>query len=110
MILGIIGCGKMAKAMLAGVYEQTSRPYSALLINDTDNHQAEIFVDLFSAQSCDQLDVVRQSNVVILAVKPYQVKEVLNHTASAWKPGQLLISVAAGVKIGAIQSFLPQDV
>lgn len=110
MVLGVIGCGKMAKAMLAGIFGQTPRPYSALLINDTDNHQAEVFVELFSAQSCDQLDVVKRSNVVIVAVKPHQVKEVLNHTASAWKPGQLLISVAAGVKIGVVQSFLPHDV
>jgi pyrroline-5-carboxylate reductase len=110
MILGVIGCGKMAKAMVSGIYEQKPRLYSTLLVNDTDTQQAEAFVDLFSAQNYDQLDLVRHSNVVLLTVKPHQVREVLNHTSSAWRPGQLLISVAAGIKIGVIQSYLPSDV
>jgi pyrroline-5-carboxylate reductase len=53
--------------------------------------------------------VVGQSDIVLLAVKPHQIGEVLRNTAQAWKPGQLLISVAAGAKTGFIQSCLPPD-
>ena len=71
MILGVIGCGKMAKAMVSGIYEQKPRLYSTLLVNDTDTQQAEAFVDLFSAQNYDQLDLVRHSNVVLLTCLLY---------------------------------------
>ncbi|MFY9322971.1 MAG: pyrroline-5-carboxylate reductase [Syntrophomonadaceae bacterium] len=109
MILGVIGCGKMAKAIVSGIYDKEPRPYATLLVNDIDDGQAKLFVDLFQAQRGDQLEVVGQSDIVLLAVKPHQIGEVLRNTAQAWKPGQLLISVAAGVKTGFIQSCLPPD-
>lgn len=110
MILGVIGCGKMAQAMVSGIFHKDPRPYTDLLVNDIDDHQTERFVDLFQAQICDQSKLVSQSDLVLLAVKPHQIKEVLLATAEAWKPGQLLISVAAGVKRGFIQSCLPPEV
>lgn len=110
MIFGVIGCGKMAKAMIAGIYDKDPTPYTSLLVNDIDDQQAKLFVDLFQAKSCDQQQLVCQSDLVMLAVKPHQIYEVLINTAAAWKPGQLLISVAAGVKTGFIQSILPQEV
>lgn len=109
MILGVIGCGKMAKAIVSGIYDKEPRPYATLLVNDIDDGQAKLFVDLFQAQRGDQLEVVGQSDIVLLAVKPHQIGEVLRNTAQAWKPGQLLISVAAGAKTGFIQSCLPPD-
>ena len=54
-----------------------------------DDGQAKLFVDLFQAQRGDQLEVVGQSDIVLLAVKPHQIGEVLRNTAQAWKPGQL---------------------
>jgi pyrroline-5-carboxylate reductase len=92
MILGVIGCGKMAKAIVSGIYDKEPRPYATLLVNDIDDGQAKLFVDLFQAQRGDQLEVVGQSDIVLLAVKPHQIGEVLRNTAQAWKPGQLLIS------------------
>ena len=34
MILGVIGCGKMAKAIVSGIYDKEPRPYATLLVND----------------------------------------------------------------------------
>jgi len=110
MILGVIGCGKMAQAILTGIHKQDTCPYSQLLVNDINPSQVQLFVDLFQATSCTQLDLVGQSDVVILAVKPHQVSEVLNNTSAAWKPGKVLISVAAGVKTSVIQSCLPAGI
>ena len=107
MILGVIGCGKMAQAILTGIQKQNTCPYSDLLVNDIDDRQALTFVDLFQATNCDQIDLVSQSDLVILAVKPHQVSDVLNHTAAAWKPGKILVSVTAGVRTGVILSYLP---
>lgn len=108
MILGVIGCGKMAQAILAGIQAKSACPYSALLVNDIDDRQTQLFADWFQADPCDQADLVRQSDLVILAVKPHQVSDVLAHTSAAWKPGQVLVSVAAGVKLSSIRSVLPE--
>ncbi|HOQ08936.1 MAG TPA: pyrroline-5-carboxylate reductase [Syntrophomonadaceae bacterium] len=107
MILGVIGCGKMAQAILTGIHKQETCPYSVLLVNDIDGNRVRLFANLFQAAGCDQRDLVRQSDLVILAVKPSQVGDVLAYTAAAWNPGKILVSVAAGVKTSAIQSYLP---
>lgn len=56
----------------------------------------------------DNLEAIRQSDVIILAIKPFQVSEVLQSVKKAWKPGQLLISVVSGVLIDEIQGLLPR--
>jgi len=53
---------------------------------------------------------LKNSDVIILAVKPQVVSQVLGEIGSSVRAGQLLISVAAGVTIFYIESFLKQKV
>ena len=48
-------------------------------------------------------DVVRNSRVVIVAVKPYQVVDVLQEVAPAVTADHIFISVAAGITIDTMQ-------
>lgn len=47
MILGVIGCGKMAQAILTGIHKQETCPYSVLLVNDIDGNRVRLFANLF---------------------------------------------------------------
>lgn len=108
--LGIIGCGKMAGAIVAGIYNNGSIAISSLLVNDIDAAQSSRIADTYGAQLSEQITLVQQCDAVLLSVKPQQVAEVLANTYSAWHPGQLLISIAAGIKTNFMQSRLPQGV
>ena len=48
-------------------------------------------------------DAVNGREVVVLAVKPQNIREVLVDLESILKPGQLILSIAAGVKIDSIR-------
>ena len=53
---------------------------------------------------------VRGASIVVVAVKPAMVPDLLTEIADALEPGTLVISVAAGVTIGTFESLLPQGV
>lgn len=53
---------------------------------------------------------VRGAAIVVVAVKPAMVPELLTEIADALEPGALVISVAAGVTIATFESLLPASV
>ena len=53
-------------------------------------------------------EAVRKSNVVIMAVKPFQVAEVLNGIKNDLDPDKVLISVVTGVLINDMQEIIQQ--
>ena len=60
--------------------------------------------------SGDNLAAVRDADVVILAVKPFQVSEAVAGFQTELKPGKLLISVVTGVSIADIEAMLNQPI
>lgn len=103
--LGVIGCGKMAYAIVAGL-ARNQWEYSRLLVYDPDQARSELFTREFSAQAVTAGEVVSRSQVVILAVKPAQIPAVLAETGKAWTDDKLLLSVAAGIKTSSLEGML----
>jgi pyrroline-5-carboxylate reductase len=56
--------------------------------------------------STDNQAAVSKADTIILAVKPFQVKEVLEQIAGNLQPTQLLISVVTGVSLEELRSVL----
>lgn len=97
MNICFIGGGNMATALIGGLL---GRGYAASQISvveiNTDN-RAKLERD-FSVRTCDNLaDGIASSQIVVLAVKPQQLREVSLQLAPLLK-GQLLISIAAGIR------------
>ena len=55
-------------------------------------------------------DAIRTSDIVILAVKPFQIKEVLTALKNDLRPEHILVSVVTGVLISDLQSIIDQPV
>ncbi|HOA38102.1 MAG TPA: pyrroline-5-carboxylate reductase [Flavihumibacter sp.] len=58
--------------------------------------------------STDNKAATSGANIIVLAVKPFQVKEVLKEIATCILPSQTLVSVVTGVSIAELLSELPQ--
>ena len=56
----------------------------------------------------DNHELVRTSDVIVLSVKPQVIDKVLELIGGDVKSGQLVISVAAGVPVSAIEARLPE--
>lgn len=55
------------------------------------------------------LDVVRNSDIIILAVKPSYIKQVLEGCKDAFTNDKMLISIAVGVPIKVYKNILGED-
>lgn len=104
--LGIIGCGKMAYALLKGIYSSSEYRPALSFVCDPDQARVDLFCNDFKAVAMTADDLISKSQVVLLAVKPGQVQVLLNNTAVFWNDQKLLISVAAGIKTGDLEKTL----
>lgn len=98
--LGVIGCGKMAYALLKGLDLSS---YQSVSCYDVNPERTRLFDAEFQAVSLRTSQLVRESDIVLLAVKPQQIQSVLRDAAGSWKPDQLLISILAGVKTATLE-------
>ncbi len=120
--LGIIGCGNMAQALIKGCLiknqtEATGVEIDALSLLSKSGVRAQQFADELDSELAIKaivaqslVDIVAQSDVLLLAVKPQQIESVLIELESiiAKLDGKkasdyLLISVAAGITLGALE-------
>lgn len=107
MKIGFLGAGKMATALAKGFLQSRILEASGLTASDIDPSARAHFAQEAGARMLERnVDVVRASNIVVLAVKPNQVEALLAEIKSAFKPGQLLISIAAGITIAKLEGGL----
>lgn len=107
--LGIIGCGKMGYALMKGISSDPSS-YDTVHVYDTDPARVRLFVEEFDAREAAVGEVVANSDIIILAVKPGQIKTVLQDTRDHWNQDKLLVSIAAGIKTANMEKELPESV
>ena len=105
--VGFVGGGNMGEALVRGLTKTGLVPVGHLLMADVRADRLEELKRLYGIVVVpDNVTLVRRADVVILAVKPQILGEVLDEIAPA-TPGKLLISVAAGVSTSEIRRHLP---
>ena len=108
--LTIIGAGAMGSAFAAGVISAGVLGKDDITLTDVDAAKLEkAKSDLGVSVTSDNAAAVRGANVVLIAVKPGIVPEALEQIGGALAKEQLVISIAAGVKLESIESQLPRD-
>ena len=101
--IAIIGAGNMAEALVSGLLKKEALPPNQIIATDVDAQKLAYFQKRFRVQvSRDNEQSAKGSDVVILAVKPQVMDEVLRALDLSHRADQLIISVAAGVPIAAI--------
>jgi pyrroline-5-carboxylate reductase len=108
LTIGFLGGGKMAAALAKGVVSAGLAKPTLLLASDPLPAARSAFASQTGAKTtASNLEVVRFARVLVLAVKPGHVGELLEEIRPAITPGHLLISIAAGVPIAKLENGLP---
>jgi pyrroline-5-carboxylate reductase len=104
--VAVLGAGKMGGILLQAFLDQQLVPAHHLIATVRHPERAETLDrDLPIAVGTDNLAAVRQSDVILLCVKPQAVREVLEEVRPELNPHKLLISIAASVPIGSIEKL-----
>jgi pyrroline-5-carboxylate reductase len=109
--LVIIGTGRIGEALLAGLLRSGKFDRDQVLCTvRRDERAAELATTYGVAVSTDNRAAIAEAAVVVLAVKPQNLPALLDDVGDAFRPGQTVISVAAGTRTRAIEQRLPAGV
>ena len=105
--ISMIGTGNMGEALVSGLISSKSTAAENIICTDIREDQLESVKEKYGvAVTTNNLDAVKASEIIIYAVKPQIIAPVLVETASKLDMSKLVISIAAGVPLAAIESCL----
>jgi len=106
----IIGAGNMGAALISGlIVSGSSKPKSIICTDVREAKLEEIKKEYDVRTTMNNLEAVEASDIIIYAVKPQIIAAVLKETAEKLDMSKLVISIAAGVPMAAIESCLNKD-
>lgn len=109
--LGIIGAGKIGEAILAGAFSRKLFAAEDVILSvRTEAHRQDLEKRYAVKATLDNREVAKDSKIILMAVKPKSIVDVLNSIADVLEPDTLIISTAAGVPLDVIESRVPNYV
>ena len=111
--IAFIGGGNMASALIAGLLAK-GQPSSLLHVVETDAKKLADFqaqgLNTYDASNVDNTKrAIEKADVVVLAVKPQVIKDVLLPVKDSWGE-QVVISIAAGIATDSLAEWLGSQV
>lgn len=106
--IGFLGAGHLAQAMIKGMIEG-GMPADHVFASNRSTGKLQKLEETFKIetfQSNEQL--VEKADIVILCVKPQDLLTALEPLASSFTSDQIVISVAAGIKMKTLEKHLPE--
>ena len=108
--IGFIGGGNMAEAIIKGLLAGAVKPVR-IMVSEPLQQRREFLASEYSIKvSDDNSEVAKQSNIVILAIKPQMAAAVLADLEPAITPDKLVISIMAGISTASIEEALKSNV
>ncbi len=109
--IGFIGAGNMGEAFVGALTGAGIFPPSAVRVNDVSRERLRHLEEAYGVTAAaGNVEVFREADIVVLAVKPQQMESVLSeiasHEAFAVPRRKILISIAAGVTLSRIEGIL----
>jgi pyrroline-5-carboxylate reductase len=106
--IAVIGAGNIGAAMIGGILKSGVADREHVIATEASPERAEEIAARFSisVRVRANREAASWAEVIILAVKPMTVPEVLQEIREELRPEQILISLAAAVPIGLIEKLV----
>ena len=109
MIIGFIGCGNMAQAMIGGIVESKMVNADEIIVSNPSIDKLTKVNEKWGVHiTQNNLDVL-QANYIILAVKPHYYETVILEIQQHLKPSQVVVSIAPGKTLHQLQTLFLQE-
>jgi len=108
--ISIIGGGNLGSAIAEGLLKSKFCKPSELTVTKRNTETLQKLKDKGVKIISDNAEAVAVSNLIILAVKPYQVTDVLNSFNMKLTKNHILVSVVTGVLISELQEIIKKDI
>jgi|SRR5690554_146867 len=105
--IAIIGCGNLGLSILNGLLENSTISPANIIVTKRNISSITHLQEKGIRISNDNVQAVKDSDVIIVALKPYNILEVLEELKSHFKLDQhILVSLATGISLKQIQTVV----
>ncbi len=102
----LVGVGKLGEALLSGIL-RSGRPKEQVIAAERYAGRAKEIADVYGVTTADPVEAVAKADVVLLAVKPQDMRTALREIAPSVRPETLVVSLAAGITLKLLEEELP---
>ncbi|MEO2508769.1 pyrroline-5-carboxylate reductase [Clostridium paraputrificum] len=105
--IGFIGCGNMGKAMVGGLINSGFSNPSNIIISTRTEESAKLIQEKYNVNvTTNNENVVKNSDVIFLAVKPNMYAKVIDELRKESLQEKLIITIAAGITISDMEALI----
>lgn len=111
MKVGFIGVGNMARAIIAGWQQQQTVMPKDIYVHSAHKESYQPYAAKLGLNACvSNQEVVKQTDILFLAIKPIVLKDVLLEIKDVVKQKKpVVVSMVTGVSLAEIKSVLASD-
>ena len=110
MTLAFIGGGTMAEAILSGVLDKGLAAPDAICVGEPVSGRRDYLSEMYGVNTTsDNIHAVETADMVVLAVKPQQLRDVLGELRGRLVKSQAALSIVAGASIKSISRGLDHE-
>jgi len=103
-MIGFIGGGNMAEALIKGIAGRHARD---IIVSELRDERRAYLEKTYKIKSTsDNKEVVKNCRIIILAVKPQNMDEVTAEISDIISPDKIVVSIAAGITLSYLLSRL----
>jgi pyrroline-5-carboxylate reductase len=105
----ILGVGVMGETLLSGLV-RAGRRVDSLLVGEKRADRAHELEERYGVAVVSNVEAARKADTLALVVKPQDMGTLLDEIAGELRPGQLVVSLAAGITTAFIEARVPDGV
>ena len=105
-LIAVLGVGKLGEALLSGLL-RSGLPASSLLAAERHQGRAAEIAERYGVSTPSPEEAVAVADVVLLVVKPQDMRTLLGEVAPHLRAGALVVSMAAGIPTSTLEGLLP---
>jgi len=107
--IGFLGGGNMAEALLSGILTHDIADKGSICIAEINTERANYLLEEYGVCVTNAPStMLSKSDLVILAVKPYQIETIVNQDRASWE-GKGILSIMAGWDLEKLKSLFPES-
>jgi len=107
--VGILGTGKMGGAIAHAILDKNLVCRKSVFVFDKQEEKLTPFIQK-GAKSSSLKEIANKADIIIIAVKPDDMKNLLESLKGKLNPQQVVISIAAGITICFISKILGESI
>jgi pyrroline-5-carboxylate reductase len=103
MRIAFIGGGNMGEAMLSAILGKHLTTVQSITVSDISQERRRYLAREYGVSvTDDNRQVVTGADIIVLAIKPQNLAEVMTELKGSLRPEQLVLSIIAGARLDAI--------